>query len=147
MRKRTIVKIDKKEYTVKELTVREIISLLTENKLFDESDSDPGDDVEETAGSKFSRLLGITGYIRQMIEVSFDGLDVEELVDMAPSEIAELFAAFKEVNSHFFVIAQTMELGDQLVMVGRELLKEFSTQAIVLSKQAMETFGTTDTAS
>ena len=88
MRKREIVKIDDKEITVKELTVREILDVF--NGLSE-------------ASSPQEILLGD---LPKLTDAS-----AEDLVSMAPSDLETLVEAAKRVNASFFKIAQRAGLG------------------------------------
>ena len=86
------VKIDDKEITVKELTVRQIWQLAKSGE--DTKDADPLE--------RMDMFLGLT----------CSGIDREEMMDLAPSEIRQLLTVFEEVNKDFLDIIKKMGLGD-----------------------------------
>lgn len=139
MRLRATVKIDKKEYTVKELTVREIIDLISN---YESNDDKPN---PSAAGAK--ALLGITPFVEKIIALSIEGAELKDLFELAPSELAMIYEEFKEINSYFFEAAQRLELGKQVEMIVKEILKDFSQYALSLSKQVMQESGIMDTPS
>lgn len=91
MRKREIVKIDDKEITVKELTVREVLDIF--NGLSDSTN------IKETLLGDLPKMTDATA---------------EELLEMAPSDLETLVEAAKRVNASFFKIAQQAGLGKML---------------------------------
>lgn len=116
MRKRSVVKIDKQEYTIKELTVKEIIEILSTTQFGDE---EPKTQVES--------LFGFGNFIDKIINVGFEGgINREALIELAPSELNEIYLAFKDANSHFFVAAQYLKLGEVLQQMTQNFIKDFS---------------------
>ena len=82
------ITLSEKEIEVKELKVREI---------WDRIGAVKGDtDIKSEAEDLLQKCAG---------------LSFEDLKDMYPSEVAELWAAIREVNEGFFVAAEKMNLG------------------------------------
>jgi hypothetical protein len=113
MRQRKTIKIDDKEITVKELTVREIISI--------------GDNV--TNQIKEDSRDGIN-VLKDLLAVhfplGFDNLNLDDLLDMAPSEIDKIYQAFREVNQVFFQVAKQAGLSDLLTGLKAAMQRDFS---------------------
>lgn len=117
MRNRKTVKIDKKEYTVNEMTVQEIIDVST--KLLDQS-------------------LGLDQWLELMpayLKLVSD-VELDDLKNMPPSDVKVLYEAFMEVNEDFFAIARSVGLEQGLselkVFVITTLRNEFG-KAVVAS--------------
>ena len=84
MRKHEVVKIDAREFTVKELTVRQIWNLFQ------------GDDTESSPLSRMETLMSL----------ACPELTKAVAMDMAPSELVGVLDAFKKVNSDFLAVAR-----------------------------------------
>lgn len=146
MRLQKSMKIDDNEYTIRELTVQEIIDL------FSNTESAGGSNQPTLEEGKVSSIIGQvfggTGYLKAFLKIAMPGTELLDLVKLAPSELMTLWEAVKEVNTHFFVIAQRLELGEIITKSAIEVIKSFSKYAVALSKEAMEEeFGNTDTPS
>ena len=87
MRKVKIIKIDDQEITIKELRVRDIYELAA---------SDEKLPMMERLEDALSRCSDTSK---------------EKLMDMTPSELEELWAGFREVNSSFLSLAEKAGLG------------------------------------
>jgi len=148
MRQRATVKIDDKEYTVKELTVKEIVELVSNYK-FDGSrpevlKDDPEGELDAQLGEHGFTILGIFGGVKELVDLGLEGASIEDLYKMTPSEIDTIFQKFKEINSHFFDLAQKVNLGETVLRVLNEILTNFSDLFVNLSSQAMEVSGSMD---
>lgn len=100
MRKSKMITIgDGKEITVKELRIKEILSLF---------DDDNKDDFIGTLKVALPEYVGI----------SYD-----ELTELTPSEVEEIWVSFKEVNSVFFAISGKI-LPENLLDLVREKVGE-----------------------
>ena len=102
MRKTKKIKVDNREITVKELTVKELLSFFEEG--------------ESLSLETLGRLL----------EVATEGLDIDSLKEMAPSEIKQVWDAFREVNSVFFDTAKALGMGEAVSEVKKSLVSDFS---------------------
>lgn len=123
MRKTETLEIEgyKKRFTVNELTVKEIISLMDD------------DTFKETSLESFKKGLD------EKILPLCTNVKVDDLIAMAPSEIMEIWEAFRKVNASFFEVAQKMGLTELLNKGGEELKKailgDFSKLAVASLKQ------------
>lgn len=102
MRKLKTIKIDDREITVKELRVSDIIGLFG---------SGQSPDVMSVVAEALPRCSDVT---------------LEDLKDMAPSEIETIYEAFREVNAVFFKVAGQMGLDAILEELKASIRKEFS---------------------
>lgn len=84
MKQRTTIKIDDKEITLKELTVKDILAF--QDRL--SSDDSSGDGILDLLGNLLPKIT--------------QDVTVEDLKDMSPSEIEKLVDGFREVNSALF---------------------------------------------
>jgi len=110
----------KKEFVVKELTMKEIISLMSEDIL---------DDLTmETMQQKFSNIL-----LPMCSNIEF--ADVE---DMAPSELMEIWEKFKEANKSFFELAQKMGLGELMEKMKLAIFADFGKLVVPSSNQVTQ---------
>lgn len=91
MRKIKSIKIDDKEFTVKELTVQQVLDLKNSGA--------------EKEGSEIERLAALC----------CPELTAEVAMGMAPSELKQLWDTFKEVNADFLELARYLGI-DKAVM-------------------------------
>jgi len=140
MRLQKSMKIDDKEYTAKELTVEEIIDLLTGS--LGGSNSQPETAEEKADEIKLTKVIdnvfGDSGKLKEFMSLALPGTSVSDLLKLAPSEINKIWEMLREVNSHFFDLAQKMELPATLLGMAKDLLTDFSSHAVDLSKRVME---------
>lgn len=108
MRKRKTIKIDEAEITVMELRVKDYLET-----------------IESMDGKGDLNLSTITPIVKRLLPMACD-IDPKAIIDMTPSEIEELFTAFKEVNASFFRMAQAMGLGEIIKGLKKTLLSEFA---------------------
>ena len=127
MRKHKTLKIDDNEITVKELRVDQIL------------------EIWESVGAG-NDLDTFKGYIEKHMGKVTD-VTLDDLRKMAPSEIKQIFEAFKEVNQDFFDLAQTLGLGKILEKLKNAILTDLSALFAGLLEQAMSELGNTDTPS
>jgi hypothetical protein len=146
MRRRSVVKLDDTEYTVKELTVKEIIELFSSSQ-FDGGGSTSSNAPKKGLG-KFlidPELFGIGFFFKNLLTLTIaEPVKVEDLMKYAPSELNQLYEAFREVNSHFFDLAQTLKLGETVRKMVEGLSRDFSLLAADLSKQVIKESSITD---
>lgn len=112
MRNREVVKIDEEEYSIKELTVQEIIDLYN------------GVLEEDLSAENFQTQLP------EVLKLVCPELDMDKLRTLTPSALMLLWNGFRKANESFFDIARAFGI-DQLVEEVRanvlEILKgEFS---------------------
>jgi hypothetical protein len=110
MRKTKTFKLEgwDKQFTVNELTVKQIISLLQDDPLRRISDVD-------WLRKSLDRLLPDCGNVA-----------TDDLIAMAPSEIEEIWKQFQEVNKVFFATARQVGLGDLLAELKAAIIKDYS---------------------
>lgn len=122
MRKIKTIKIDEREITVRELTVKQIMGI------FDNA-GQTGSDANDLAGILKDKMALVTD------------LTLDDIVTMAPSELQQVWGAVKEVNTAFFELAQAAGLGqtiDKILAQLREaLLSDFSSLFASSLRQAM----------
>jgi hypothetical protein len=126
LRKHKSIKIDDKEITVRELRVKDLIELL------DRTGADPNN----------ANLLEA---LRTFLPKCSD-LTVDDLTGMAPSEIKQVYDAFKEVNEVFFETARGLGLGNVVADLKNSIRKEFSAAFADSFSRAMSPLKDTDTA-
>ena len=106
MRKSKIIKIDDKEITVKELRVKDILSV------FDMAWQEGFDGWSEQIQTFLPKITA--------------GISIEDLKKMAPSEIKQIVDAAKEVNNDFLAVARTLGLGKLIGDLKKTILSDFS---------------------
>jgi hypothetical protein len=113
MRKTKRLKIDNEEITVRELTVRQIYGLI-----------DGGEEAAEASfAARFDEFLSLATDLKK-----------EKAMDMAPSELNEVWEAFREVNAAFFSIMAKLGLAE---ILQKEMGKIFSEEFALSSAPAM----------
>lgn len=126
MRVRKTIKIDEKEITLKEFRVKDVIDILKDAS----PDAQAGNgDIVET--------------IKKLLPICSD-MTVEDLFAMAPSEIKQVYEAFKEANAVFFEVAQSLGLGSIVQELKNSIRKEFSGVLADSFSRATSTLSTTD---
>lgn len=130
MRQRASIKIDSTEYVIKELTMKEIISLLSEKQTPEEASVGPVN-FEKS-------LFGLGPFLDRLIELAFENnVTRERLMEHTPSELKQVYDTFKEVNAPFFEAAQFLNLGETLHKITVQLLANFSHSVVDSSKQVI----------
>lgn len=126
MRIRKTVKIDDHEYVVRELTVREIINLFQEASDGAVKTGGKADDAGvEFFKSEFGRFL----------QLALEGQhELDEFINMPPSDIDKLYTTFKEVNEVFFRIARSAGMDKILDELKTSILRDFSSLLVGSSK-------------
>jgi glycerate kinase len=112
MRLRKTIKIDDKEYTIFELTVRQVWNLVN------------------TDGAE-----GDLGSVEALLQASCSELTRDAAMDMAPSELDQIWEAFKEVNAVFLDLAKTAGLADVLIESIKNAVTTSIAQSASLSNQ------------
>lgn len=115
MRKFKAIKIDDREFTIRELTVKDVWSL-KDNKVG-------------------------TGDLEQLVAASCPELTMETALSMAPSELKTLWEAFKEVNADFLGVMAFLGLDKTIVGIMKaevfKAMASLSEPSAVLSDPAM----------
>ena len=110
----------KKTFLVKELKVKEIISLMNEDDLNDTS----LDTLKRIFSEKFLPMCS--------------NIELEDLEEMTPSEIEQIWDEFKEANKSFFGLAQKMGLEQMLQKLKEGILVDFSRSVVNLSSRDIQ---------
>lgn len=101
-----------KQFEVRELTVAEIISLMSSE---DGEDESPDTSIAEFA-NRFDKVL---------LPLACN-LDIEELKAMPPSDIMEIWDRFQEVNKSFFDLARAAGLDKTFTGLKEAIIADFS---------------------
>jgi len=138
-RKTKTLKIEglKEDVVIQELTVRQIVDLVDNDNLF-----------AMTKGDK-----GLVGNLKEAIDSHFlelcTNIKTKDFLDMAPSDVKEIWDAFKEVNSVFFDMARQAGLMEVVNKIKDDVVatikEDFSKLPVGLLKQATSESLTTDT--
>jgi len=143
-RKREVVKIDDKEYTIKELTVEEIINISSGSVFFSGllKDDGVGKQDESEKDKKKSDLLDnmdivtIMSDLNRVMETCCD-FKSKDLVKLAPSQIREIYNGFKKVNSDFLSCLKALGVAEAFINIKDAALSRFSKTLATLLKQDM----------
>lgn len=106
MRKSKIVKIDDLEVTLKELRVRDIYELFSE-------------DEDVTMMDRCDDLLSRCSNLRR-----------EQILDMTPTDVQTLWEGFREVNAAFLDMAAQVGLDDLPGILKSSLQEQFATLSL-----------------
>lgn len=106
-----------KVFTVKELTCAQIIELTQTSTLFgDGDDSKNSDNGEERAVEALQAPKGLLGEladygkeVESIMKATCD-FTIKDLKPLAPSEINQIYAAFKEVNADFLLVLEKLKI-------------------------------------
>ena len=93
---------------VKEFTTAEVFKLLSFDRL-------PTD----------ASLEAFTKQVEDYLPMCLEGADISQLKELPPSKLKEIWLAFKECNSVFFAVAQTMGLGELGGRLKSAFVKDF----------------------
>lgn len=120
MRKTKSFKIDgfDQQISVKELTVRQILSLIEDDTLTDTS---------------LDTLRGL--FQDKFLPLCVEGITMNDMLDFAPSEILEIWDHFAEVNKAFFVVARKSGLLKSLDELREAVFTDFSKLLVDSSNQ------------
>jgi len=109
MRNSKPIEIDDKKITVYELTVAEILEI-GNTKAIKEKSTDLNDFKTILDDYLPKALLGVT---------------VDDLMQMAPSDLKKIYDIFREVNATFFDVARSVGLGELLSQLTEAIQKDF----------------------
>lgn len=136
MRRTLEVKIDKSVYTVRELTVKEIIGVFNKSQ-------DNSQDANATDSISF-----LQGELDNMLKLAIvEDVELEEFLTYTPSDLRQLYDAFHEVNEVFFDIAGRVGMGELLDRIIESIRMQFSEVLVSSLSPATQTALTTDTPS
>ena len=111
MRNTAPVTIDDVKIIVRELTVREIINLTNDKTLL--------------GGKGELTLTALREQADKYLPQFLEGITVEQMIDMAPSDLEIIYDKFKEVNKTFFGAARTVGLDQLMEQLKLTLQREF----------------------
>jgi len=119
MRKVKTFKIEGYDQTfeIRELKVKEILDL------FQKADT-------ALADLNSFRQVFINEILERCTNIKF-----EDLLEMSPSEVEEIWNQFREVNKAFFDLAHKMGLTELLEQIQKAIIKDLSQLFVSLSKQ------------
>lgn len=117
MRQRKVVKIDEREITVKEMTIAEIMTVITD---FTEMKSTGIDDFKQ----QIDKILPMVSDI-----------SLEDILKLAPSEAKEIYDTVREVNAVFFDLAENIGLQKILGDLKSSIISDFSSLVVGSLKQ------------
>lgn len=109
-----------KKFTVYELKIKQIISLIA------------GDMLEDTS------LEGLKSNFSETLLPMCSDITFGDLEEMAPSEIKEIWNQFKEVNDSFFELAQKMGLQEILETLKKSIIEDFGKIVVPSSSQDIQ---------
>lgn len=113
-----------KQFTVKELKVSQIITLIQQ---------DYSDSIAELRKQLDEGILSVA-----------TNITTTELIDMRPSEIKQIWEKFKEVNATFFEAARAAGLDTLIEEFKTAIIADFSKWLVASSKEGMSGFLSTD---
>ena len=111
-----------KSFEVRELKVKEIISLMSE---------------DESAFSNLS-IESFKNLVSDKFLPIASNIELSDLEEMTPSELVEVWDQFKEVNKSFFALAQKMGLQEMMDKVKEAVLVDFGRTVVLSSNQDMQ---------
>lgn len=115
MRQTKDVEIDKRVYTVRELTVKEIIGVFQrhDEKVLKEKEEEESTDGTDTTGSIGFLKSELQEMLNLALEKGKEGevYTMNDFIDMAPSDLKIIYDTFREVNEVFFDIARQLGAG------------------------------------
>lgn len=117
MRKRETIKIDDKEITIKEMTIKEVMGIMNN---FTQTG-------ETTLGNFRKQIDDILPLITD--------ITADDILEMAPSEAKLVYEKIKEVNSVFFEIAESLGMLKILGKLKDSIVSDFSSLVVDSLKQ------------
>lgn len=118
MRQRKVIKIDEKEITIKEMTIKEIMGIVTD---FTEMETTGIEDFKQ----QINKILPMVSDI-----------SLEEILKLAPSEAKEIYDIVREVNAVFFDMAEKIGLQKILGNLKNSIVSDFSSLVVDSLKPA-----------
>ena len=124
-----------KDFIVKELTVKQILELAKSNPFFAGSDKE-GQQVKKSANGGetdekpnktglFGELSEYGGGLKEVMEKSCN-FKLEDLSELAPSDIEAIYHGFREVNQTFLKILEKVKLLEALDKILDKTIINFS---------------------
>jgi hypothetical protein len=125
-RNREVVEIDGREFTIKELTVGQIIDLTTNTKFFGGTLQGTGDEGKEQSGEVFAEELALAiSDFKILLEYCAD-FTFEDLHDLTPSQVRQIYDGFKKANSDFLSTLKALGIAEMLVNIRDAIVERFS---------------------
>jgi hypothetical protein len=132
MRKREVVKIDDKEFTIKELRIKDILEI-TQNSSFMKG-ALKGKSGEQSEEDFTQEIASIMEDFDKTMKYCCD-FTTDDLKPLAPSEVKLLYNTFKEVNSDFLSSLKVLGVAEALLNIRDAITSKFSkTLAISLNQ-------------
>lgn len=163
MKKSTVVTLEvkegvKKDFTVNELTVEEILQIVNESALSGanaskdngvgertQTDTPKTQDRQMVSSGEEQEMLfkdlvelsiGLTTDVKKMMSICCD-FSISDLKPLAPSEIRQLVDTFSEVNSDFLEFLKTLGLKEVMLEMREATLSSFSRMLATSLRAAM----------
>lgn len=144
MRNIKIVKItlegetDPREFTIKELTIEQIIELSQTSSLFggnkEGENEKPAQDPATVMAMQNIPILGHLkdlGFELEKVMKSTCDFSLEDLKPLAPSEVKEVWNGFKEVNQDFLEVLEKLGLTKAFELMVEKVSNSFSAIAAI----------------
>lgn len=122
MKKSETIEINEKQYSISELTIRQIIEIVQNGQVEKSLALLSTDNKEFSLSQIFNSFLE---EIRVIVNKCCS-FTVEDLEDLAPSEIKELFECFKRVNSDFLSVLRETGIVVALSSIKERMVVDFS---------------------
>lgn len=130
MKQRKVITIDDREYTVSELSVKQIIEVIESNNLTALFSGLSDVTKENPTSVTHLYLMGIQKEVQAVMGKCCD-FTFADLIELAPSEIKEIYLAFKEVNADFFFTLEATGIKAMLQGIKEQALSSFSKELAV----------------
>lgn len=148
IRVKETVEIGDRKFTVQELTVREIMDLISGSAFVSgpskkqkgveaEQPEQPEEESAQVSWDLMKEFAGIGVDLEKIMKLSCVDFDIKDLVELTPSSIKKVVEAFKKVNDDFLSSLKALGVADALVEVRDAALSSFSKRLVTFSKLAM----------
>lgn len=136
------VKIGEREFTVQELTVREIMNLISGSAFisgFPKKEIEENKKEEESSldWSLFGEFSGIGRDLERIMGLSCVNFKMEDLMELTPSSVKKVVEAFKKVNNDFLSSLKALGVAKALKEIREAALSGFSKTFVTLLRQDM----------
>jgi len=128
-----------KDFTIKELSIQDILDLSQQNAFFTQSatpdakKSQNGEDPADTEAEK-GLMEDLTQYGATISEIMAKICDFQlvDLKPLAPSDVAELYDGFKEVNATFLGVLEKLKIPEMVSKTIQKHMSNFSKMLAIL---------------
>lgn len=127
-RMRKTVTVNDKEYTVRELTVQDIIDLMNDSIFFGASKGNKPEGKND--------FVLVAEDLSKAMKKCCD-FDINDLKPLPPSEIKNIYNAFMEVNATFLEILKALGMTKVLEKIQEAILQNFSKLLVTSLKQGI----------